>query len=158
MPHTAHRCSHGSIGARPWASCLCIPPYQLRGDAHAAYAQNLKALPAYYERVAQGDIPTVFRGVRLSPDDQLRRHVIMQLMCSFHLDKDAVSTRFGMDFDDVFADTWRRLAPLEADGLLIRTDDALHVQPPGRLLIRSIARAFDAYWGHAAAPVHAATV
>jgi len=127
---------------------------QLRG----AYAQNVKALPAYYERVASGNIPTVFRGVRLSPDDQLRRHVIMQLMCTFHLDKNAISERFGIDFDDVFADAWTRLSPLEADGLVIRTDDALHVQPPGRLLIRNIARAFDAYWDHADHPVHAQTV
>jgi oxygen-independent coproporphyrinogen-3 oxidase len=82
----------------------------------------------------------------------------MQLMCTFHLDKAAVATRFGIDFDDVFADAWMRLSPLEADGLLIRTSDALHVQPPGRLLIRTIARAFDAYWDHADHPVHAQTV
>jgi len=127
---------------------------QLRG----AYAQNVKALPSYYERVANGHAPTVFRGVRLSPEDQLRRHVIMQLMCNFHLDKAAVAERFEIDFDDVFADAWMRLGALEADGLLIRTENALHVQPPGRLLIRNIARAFDAYWDHADHPVHAQTV
>lgn len=127
---------------------------QLRG----AYAQNVKALPAYYKRIANENAPTVFRGVRLSRADQLRRHVIMQLMCTFHLDKAAVATRFDIDFDDVFADAWMRLGPLEADGLLVRTNDALHVQPPGRLLIRTIARAFDAYWDHADHPVHAQTV
>lgn len=127
---------------------------QLRG----AYAQNVKALPAYYEQVANENAPTVFRGVRLWPEDQLRRHVIMQLMCNFHLDKDAVAERFEIDFDDVFADAWARLSPLEADGLLIRTENALRVQPPGRLLIRNIARAFDAYWDHADHPVHAQTV
>ena len=127
---------------------------QLRG----AYAQNVKALPAYYERIASGTGPTVFRGVRLTPDDQLRRHVIMQLMCNFHLNKNDVATRFGIDADDVFADAWERLAPMEADGLVICTDEAVHVQPPGRLLIRNVARAFDAYWDHADHPVHAQTV
>lgn len=122
-----------------------------------AYAQNVKALPAYYDRVADGH-STVYRGVRLTDDDQLRRHVIMQLMCNFHLDKEAVSKRFDIDVDRVLADAFERLAPLEADGLVTCTSEAVHVQPPGRLLIRNVAMAFDAYWAHEERPVHAQTV
>ena len=108
------------------------------------YAQNAKDLRAYYERI-DADEGTVFRGYRLTPDDHLRRHVIMQLMCNFRLEKAAVEAQFGIDFDEYFASALNRLTALESDGLVTQTPDAITVPPTGRLLIRPIAAAFDAY-------------
>jgi len=123
-----------------------------------AYAQNVKALPAYYDRVEKGELGT-YRGYRLTPDDRLRRHVIMQLMCHFHLEKAPVEERFGIDFDATFDTALQSLKPMEADGLVTLTPDAVHVRPPGRLLIRNVAMAFDAYWqAEEEQPVHAQTV
>ncbi|MFO8099621.1 MAG: oxygen-independent coproporphyrinogen III oxidase [Salinibacter sp.] len=123
-----------------------------------AYAQNAKALPAYRERVEDGRLPTD-RGYRLTPEDRLRRHVIGQLMCHFHLEKAPIENRFDVDFDATFADALAALRPMEADGLVTLTPEALHVRPPGRLLIRNIAMAFDAYWqANDEQPVHAQTV
>lgn len=126
---------------------------QLRG----AYAQNVKALPVYYDRIDRGELMT-YRGVRLTDDDHLRRYVIGELMCNFQLRKADVEERFGIDFDVVLGDAWARLAPLEADGLVTCTPKAVHVRPAGRLLIRNVAMAFDAYWAHEERPVHAQTV
>ena len=123
-----------------------------------AYAQNVKAFPAYYDRIENEEL-CVYRGYRLTRDDQLRRHVIMQLMCQFHLEKATVEQQFEIDFDDTFQSALQQLKPMEADGLVALTPDAIHVRPPGRLLIRNVAMTFDAYWAtNEEQPVHAQTV
>jgi oxygen-independent coproporphyrinogen-3 oxidase len=123
-----------------------------------AYAQNVKALPTYYDRIEEGRL-CVYRGYRLTPDDRLRRHVIMQLMCHFHLEKASVEERFDIDFDARFDTALDLLRPMEADGLVTLTPEAVNVRPPGRLLVRNVAMAFDAYWqAKDDQPVHAQTV
>lgn len=125
---------------------------------HGAYAQNVKAFPAYYNRIENGELCT-YRGYRLTQDDRLRRHVIMQLMCHFHLDKATVEEKFEINFDETFSAALDSLIRMEADGLVALTPNAVHVRPPGRLLIRNIAMAFDAYWTtDETQPVHAQTV
>ena len=117
------------------------------------YAQNVKAIDAYYDRVEVGQ-PAVYRGYSLTPDDQLRRHVIMDLMCHFELDKRAVETwawdtlETEIDFDTHFAAAQSALAPMARDGLVTLDEAMIEVQPVGRLLIRPIAAAFDAYYQH----------
>lgn len=124
------------------------------------YAQNTKNLRTYYDQIDQGEL-TVFRGYELTDDDRLRRHVIMQLMCNFHLNKRAVESRFGIDFDTYFDAALDRLRPLERDGLVRLLPDVIAVRPPGRLLIRNVASAFDAYLHASEAddqPVHSESV
>ncbi len=123
-----------------------------------AYAQNGKAIPAYYDRI-ENDRLGIYRGYRLSDDDRLRRHVIMQLMCHFRLEKATVEDHFDVDFDRRFASALERLKPMEADGLVTLTPEAIYIRPEGRLLVRNVAMAFDAYW-HTDddQPVHAQTV
>lgn len=114
------------------------------------YAQNVKALDAYYQRIDRDD-PTVYRGYRLTPDDRLRRRVIMDLMCHFRLEKAAIeqwaatTLDRSIDFDGHFADALEALEPLAEDDLVDCTDSAIVVRPKGRLLVRNVAAAFDAY-------------
>jgi len=123
-----------------------------------AYAQNVKGFPAYYDRIENERLGT-YRGYRLTPDDRLRRHVIMQLMCHFRLDKAPIEERFGIDFDAAFASALKALTPMEADGLVTLTPEAIRVRPRGRFLVRNVAMAFDAYWQQQDdKPVHAQTV
>ena len=114
--------------------------HQLSG----AYAQNVKGLNPYYDRVTDGDLG-VYRGYRLTEEDRLRRHVIMELMCHFRVEKSDVEDRFGIDFDTTFAPALDTLKPMEADGLVTLGTDAVEVNDRGRLLIRNVAMAFDAY-------------
>ena len=117
------------------------------GDVAGAYAQNQKKLPRYYDALDKGSLP-IEKGYRLSADDQLRRYVITQLMCNFHLDKRAVEKRFGIAFDQVFERELTELgAPdgLIAAGFVSASREALEVEPLGRLFVRNVAMLFDRY-------------
>ena len=126
-------------------------------QAHAAYWQNHKDLPAYYAALDQGQLP-VARGCLLTGEDRLRRHAIMQIMCNLGLDYPAVSEQFGVDCAAHFARELESLADLEADGLLKRKPDSLEVTDLGRLFIRNIAMRFDAYLPTETAPRYSQTV
>jgi oxygen-independent coproporphyrinogen-3 oxidase len=75
----------------------------------------------------------------------LRREVITQLICHFHLSKSAVSKQFGIDFDAYFSAELKDLEGMQADGLLKLSKDRIDVQPAGKLLIRNICMVFDRY-------------
>ena len=120
------------------------------GDVAGAYAQNQKKLPRYYAAIDAGSLP-IDRGYRLSADDQIRRFIITQLMCNFHLEKRAVEERFGISFDQVFERELAQLAGpdgLIANGFVTASREALHVEPLGRLFVRNVAMLFDRYLLH----------
>ncbi|MBI4585097.1 MAG: oxygen-independent coproporphyrinogen III oxidase [Planctomycetes bacterium] len=108
------------------------------------YAQNLKDLEPYQEAVERSGL-AVFRGCRLSDDDVLRRDVITRLMCHFVVHKAEIEAEHGIVFDEVFGEALESLRPMERDGLLSLRPDRLEILPLGRLLVRNIAMAFDAY-------------
>lgn len=115
------------------------------GDVRGAYVQNLKKLSQYEHVVGQGGMP-VERGIARTPDDDVRRFVIHQLMCNFHVEPPQVEQAFGIEFQDYFAEDLRRLAAVEADGLCRISPQRIEATPPGELLIRNIAMCFDRYW------------
>jgi oxygen-independent coproporphyrinogen-3 oxidase len=108
------------------------------------YAQNTKTLGEYYKALDAGSLATHV-GYRMTPDDHIRKYVIMRLMCDLELDIPAVEKRFGIDFSEYFAPAIAALVPLEEDGLVECTGDRITVIGPGRLLLRNIAMCFDAY-------------
>ncbi|MBF0285756.1 MAG: oxygen-independent coproporphyrinogen III oxidase [Magnetococcales bacterium] len=112
------------------------------------YAQNLKELEPYYQRLDEGGIP-VFRGLVLSRDDLVRRHVIMRLMCDFQLDRHSLEHQFGIDFAGYFSAEEQEIARMVQEGLLEDDGRILRVTPGGRLLIRNVCMAFDWYLRHA---------
>jgi len=122
------------------------------------YAQNLKGLPDYYNRLDEGRL-TTYRGYKVNRDDRIRRFVIMQLMCTSRVEKARVESRFGIDFDAYFSDSLQALSPMAADGLVKRSEDAVTVLPAGHLFIRNAAMAFDAYLSASAKqPLYSKTV
>ena len=110
-----------------------------------AYAQNVKDVPGWTAAVRAGSLP-VARGRILTDDDVVRRDAIMRLMCRFALAKREVESAHRIpSFDEYFADSLAALRPLEADGLVVTTPDAVTVTPRGRFLVRVVAARFDAY-------------
>jgi oxygen-independent coproporphyrinogen-3 oxidase len=114
------------------------------GKVDNTYAQNRRELEEYYADIDAGRLP-VFRGIELSRDDEIRRDTITKLICNFSLTYADVATRWGIDFGAYFAVDLARVKPMEADGLLEMDDEGIRVLPRGRLLIRNICMAFDAY-------------
>jgi oxygen-independent coproporphyrinogen-3 oxidase len=117
------------------------------GDVSGAYAQNTKKLTVYYEAIREGRIP-IERGYRLSADDQVRRHVITQIMCNAYVDRRTVNDRYGIDFDRYFETELRELASpdgLVEHGFLTLSPEAVRLTPLGRLFVRNVAMVFDRY-------------
>ncbi len=131
------------------------------GDVRGAYAQNTKKLSTYYACIDNGRLPTE-KGLVLTAEDRLRRHVITQLMCNFVVDAGETGRRFGIRFYEHFAP---ELAVLRAEGGPVTygfvevTQAGVEVLPPGRRFVRNVCMAFDAYLRrHAAKPVFSRTV
>lgn len=116
------------------------------GKVGDVYAQNAKDLPAYGAALDAGRLP-IARGVRLTPDDRLRRDVITQLMCNLELPFSHIEAAHGIRFADHFARELDALRGFEQDGLLTVAGDRLTIHPAGRMVVRNIAMAFDAYLG-----------
>ena len=112
------------------------------GKIGRCYSQNEKALGLYYDAIGQSRFATV-RGLELSDDDQLRRDVIMALMCQGRLDVDAIERAHGVRVRAYFADELERLRPLQSQGLVTVEPTAIEVTPLGWYFVRAIAMVFD---------------
>jgi oxygen-independent coproporphyrinogen-3 oxidase len=100
------------------------------GFLENAYFQNRKELEQYLVQINGGHLP-MHKGYLLQEEDIVRQGIIQSLMCHFEVDK-----KYGP------LGNWQ---PLKEEGLLEETSDKLVATPTGRLLIRLIASAFDAY-------------
>jgi len=110
----------------------------------SSYAQNFKTLSEYYQALEAGRLATRV-GYRMSFDDEVRKFVIMRLMCHTILDKREVENKFKINFVEYFADSLVKLNPLVQDGLIEDNGETLTVTDDGRLFLRNIALCFDAY-------------
>ena len=108
------------------------------------YAQNLKNLKEYYERIETNEAATNV-GYRMTFDDHVRRETIMQLMCHLQIDKRAIEGKFGIDFESYFAADLPKLAPFIVDELLENNAERIFIKGAGKLIIRNVAMCFDAY-------------
>lgn len=111
---------------------------------HNVYAQNVKTTAEYEQLLDRGQIPTMV-GYRLSEDDKLRRFVITEIMCNNRILKSDVEQKFGVDFDACFPGIAESLEPFILDGLVSCLPDRIEVHEAGRLVVRNVAMAFDAY-------------
>jgi oxygen-independent coproporphyrinogen-3 oxidase len=109
-----------------------------------SYAQNTKNIPEYYRALDEGMCATHV-GYRMTDDDQIRKYVIMRLMCDLELDKRQVERNFGIVFDTYFESSRHDLGQFVDDGLVTLSPESISIVGAGRLLLRNIAMCFDAY-------------
>ena len=114
------------------------------GNGVDYYAQNFKEIEPWENALDNGDLP-VFKGYRLSDDDQLRQFVIMELMSNFSLNITRVENEFKIDFKEYFADALKALKEFGDADLIKVSDDKIEVSQTGTMLIRNICMPFDAY-------------
>lgn len=108
------------------------------------YAQNIKDLKEYYERVNAGHAPTNV-GYRMTFDDHVRKETIMQLMCHLEIDKRDIERKFGIDFEEYFKNDIPKLDVFISENLLENNAEKIRILGSGKLIIRNVAMCFDAY-------------
>ncbi|MFA7228095.1 MAG: oxygen-independent coproporphyrinogen III oxidase [Melioribacteraceae bacterium] len=109
-----------------------------------SYTQNMKKEREYFDSLNNETFP-VERGIYLSDDDVLRRHVITKVMCDFELDFQSVEKEFNIEFENYFGTALNGMSEFIDDGLVEIKEKKLIVTQMGRLLIRNIAMSFDGY-------------
>jgi oxygen-independent coproporphyrinogen III oxidase len=115
------------------------------GSLPALYTQNGKKLKTYEDNVDAGRLP-IERGLELSKDDQIRRWVIMELMCNLRVDVEEFKKTWNENFHDYFAEEIPRLQPFIQDGLVDPDlSTQLRVTELGHIIVRPVAMVFDAY-------------
>jgi oxygen-independent coproporphyrinogen-3 oxidase len=113
------------------------------GEVAGWQVQNDAELPGWHAAIERGELATV-RGHRLTDDDYRRRAAILSLMCDLTL---PASRAAGLEREVA------RLAAYAADGLVEHDGADLRVTPLGRVFLRTLCTAFDAYLPAATAPV-----
>lgn len=110
----------------------------------SAYACNPRELEDWQTAIREGRLATN-RGYLLNADDEMRRYVIMQIMCNFELKKKDVEERFGINFNETFAYELSKMRPYVHHDLVELHDDRLVVLPKGKIFVRAVAMQFDRY-------------
>ncbi len=108
------------------------------------YYQNYKTEAEYFSALDAGIFP-VYRGFSLSPEDILRRDVIMTLMCDRRLDFAHMGERHRITFRDYFEKEIHSLSGFEREGLVQINPDSIEITEEGKFVIRNIAMVFDSY-------------
>ena len=110
------------------------------------YLQNLRDPASYVAAMAKNG-QAVHRGMALSLDDRIRKAVIHDIYCHARIDPARIEARYGISFDAYFAPERRRLAHMEADGIVkAHADGTYRIPfPLGRVLMRNVGAIFDSY-------------
>jgi oxygen-independent coproporphyrinogen-3 oxidase len=120
------------------------------GEVDGAFVQNDADEPEYLRRVDEAG-HAVKRGHVLTAEDRLRRDLILSLMCNGRVEKAALESEHGINFDAHFAAELAALAPMEDDGLVERAPNTLRLTELGQLFMRNAALPFDTYYAERAA-------
>lgn len=108
------------------------------------YAQNAKTLGEYYQSIDDKRFPTRV-GYRMNKDDEIRKYVIMNLMCNLEVSKGEAEKRFHINFDEYFGESAVQLEEFQKLRLVRNDRSGISILGAGRLLLRNIAACFDAY-------------
>ncbi|BCH33297.1 coproporphyrinogen-III oxidase [Mesorhizobium sp. L-8-10] len=112
------------------------------------YVQNAPASADYERRVAAAGMAVV-RGFELSGTDRMRAWVIERLMCDLSFSRCDLLSRFGEAARPIIIEA-EYLAAADKDGIFARQGNRFVVTARGRPFVRSIASAFDRYFGSGA--------
>ena len=83
----------------------------------------------------------------LTGEDELRREVIMDIMCLLKVDFEKFAQKYGIDFREKFAGAFEKLGEMQADGIVQVCDDCIEITELGRLFLRNVAMLFDGRMG-----------
>lgn len=114
------------------------------GDVAGGYFQNHKLLRDYYAAIDAG-LPATARGYIRKGEDDVRRFVIMSLMCNRGVRWTDVTARFEVDPQALFAAELDTLAEDGTAELAVVSADGIALTDLGAMFPRNVAMAFDRY-------------
>ena len=114
------------------------------GRLPQGFVQNIAQEAPWRTAVREGRLP-IARGVEVTAEDRFRGEIIERLMCDLTVDLDAICAAHGRSLVDLVP-SLQMLEPFSDDGLLQVEGGVLRVVGDGRLVVRSICAAFDAYF------------
>lgn len=109
-----------------------------------SFGQNIKDLQSYYKAI-ETQQHALERGVILNDDDIIRGEVIRELMCNLYVNKEKINEKYGISFDEYFAQDLPLLNTFIEDNLVENSATFIQIDPKARLLVRNICMSFDAY-------------
>lgn len=115
------------------------------GQMPQGYIQNQPSTGEYQRQVDLGRLPVV-RGIELSTDDRIRARIIELLMCDFAFSFATIHHEFGGAAETVL-DEAEYLANCDSDGVIEFAGGLFQITAKGRPFVRSVASAFDSYFG-----------
>ncbi|WP_417416908.1 oxygen-independent coproporphyrinogen III oxidase [Hoeflea sp.] len=115
------------------------------GQLSQGYIQNQPSTGEYQRQANLGQLPVV-RGFELSTEDRIRARIIELLMCDFAFSFATIRHEFGGEAENIL-DEAEYLAGCDTDGMIGFSGGLFQITPKGQPFVRSIASAFDGYFG-----------
>ena len=106
-------------------------------DSWYGFTQNVKSIEEY-QHLVENDIIPIFRGHILTEEDQIIRRHILNLMCHFETSWNKWKLHFS-ELDEVLV----RLQEMQADGLVMISENQIRITEKGKPFVRNICMAFD---------------
>ncbi len=110
-----------------------------------AYAQNGRDIKTYIDTISQGNL-YIQRGYMLTPQQQIVREVIEQMMCNYHFSWTDIATHLGITPNEVKQATLyneAKMKVMQADGLIELTENSISMTRMGSPFVRNVVAALD---------------
>lgn len=108
------------------------------------YFQNFYEQPLYRKALDENKFP-IYRGLKLSEDDAIRREVIRHIRTFFNIEFDYFDKKYSKNFKKYFEKELNRLKSHENDGLVTINEKNVVLSPLGEHFSPQIGNVFDIY-------------
>jgi oxygen-independent coproporphyrinogen-3 oxidase len=108
------------------------------------YFQNFYEQDLYRKSLKENRFP-IYRGLKMKPDDVVRREVIRHIRTFFNIEFDFFDKKYPYKFKDYFQKELINLKTMENDGLLKINENNVMLTPLGEHFSPQIANVFDVY-------------
>ena len=108
------------------------------------YAQNFYDIAAYKKSLDKGEFP-IFRGMKLSKDDQIRQHATQQFKSYLRMDFKEFEKKFKTNPKEYFSKEIEYLNEMIKDGLVTVSDNGIELTELGKDFSQNISNVFDKY-------------
>ena len=112
------------------------------GDEY--YSQNYYEQNLYKQSLDKGKFP-IYRGMKLSADDRIRRHIIKTLRTYFEIDYVEIEEKFKINFKKHFDKEINNLKEFIKDDLAIVSNEGISITNLGTNFSPQIINVFDWY-------------